>query len=171
MKPIFTMIVLAAALSAGSAAQAADAVGVTVTGAITGTTCGIRSDRLAFNLGNVERSSLPSSGSTSPLVTESLISSGCDATSVKITAAGTASPISSNLFAAEGGSFGVGIELFVGDTGTIATRLVPNNTTGVSVSPVANGGDYKFSARYHRVGSVLTRGDATASITLTLDYI
>ncbi len=172
MKPIFTMIVLAAALSAGSAAQAADVVGVTVTGAITGTTCSIRTTDLTFPLGNVERDTLPNNGSTSPLVVRHLVSNGCDATSVRITAAGTPAPSTASLFAVTGGATGVGVELFANDTGDLTGRLVPNSSTGVVVAPAVNNGQYTFSARYHRhVSAPLVRGDARSSATITLDYL
>ncbi len=172
MKFLLSVTSLGVALLAGSTAQAADVANFTFTGEIIGTTCSIRGNDLAFPLGSVERSTLPSNGSTSPLVVRALISNGCDATSVRITATGAVAPSTASLFAVTGGATGVGVELFANDTGVLTGRLVPNSSTGVVVSPAANGGDYKFSARYHRHVSVpLGRGQASSSATITLDYL
>jgi len=136
---------------------------------VTAPTCSLSTSSATFNMGTVITTAFTGgAGSHQPWVTDqSLISGGCNATTVSMTFAGTAAAAPyGNAFANAGGAKGVALELWQKS----GLQAIPNSTTPINFAPQGSGGKYTFSARYIQTASTVTAGSVSATVTVTVDY-
>ncbi|GGA34541.1 hypothetical protein GCM10010981_24450 [Dyella nitratireducens] len=98
---------------------------------------------------------------------QSLISGGCNASTVSMTFAGIAAVAPySNAFANQGTAKGVALELWQKN----GLQAIPNSSTPINFAPQGTGGKYTFSARYLQTASTVTAGTVNATVTVTVNY-
>ena len=132
-------------------------------------TCAFTTRGLAFALGKVDGRDLMVAGS-SPWVSQALVSTGCrHATEILMSFIAPADDHDTSLFKVTGTTpaTGVAVELRSDDPDT---QALPNSPAPLILRAVPDGHSYGFRARYRRVGSTLTPGEANASILVDVSY-
>lgn len=133
-------------------------------------TCSLSTSNATFDMGTLATTAFTGgAGSTLGWVADqSLISAGCNASTVAMTFAGTAAPAPySNAFANAGGTArGVALELWQKN----GAQAIPNSSTPINFVAQGAGGRYTFSARYLQTAPTVTAGTVNATATVTLNY-
>lgn len=140
----------------------AQTVNFNLTGTITPGVCRFTANDV--DLGTYASTFFTAVGTTTNFVDVPITSSGCDplVTSIHMRVTGTPDSDNTALFR---GVAGVGIEL---QRWAGAVPIVPAGTT-VDFSPVANGGTYRFQARFKRSATV-TAGAVSSPVTINVTY-
>ncbi len=131
-------------------------------------TCSLSTSSATFNMGTLATSTFTGgAGSTYPWVADqSLVSGGCNASTVSMTFAGTAAPAPyASAFANAGTAKGVAMQLWQAS----GAQAIPNGGA-INFAPQGAGGNYRFSARYIQTAPVVTTGSVSATATVTVNY-
>ncbi|QAU24790.1 hypothetical protein EO087_12995 [Dyella sp. M7H15-1] len=132
-------------------------------------TCSLSTSSATFNMGSVLTTAFTGGpGSHQEWVAnQSLVSGGCNASTVSMTFAGTAAGAPySNAFANAGTATGVALELWQ----AVGSQAIPNSSTPINFTPQGAGGRYTFQARYIQTASTVTAGSVNATVTVTVNY-
>lgn len=132
-------------------------------------TCAFTTRGLTFALGKVDGRDLMVAGS-SPWVSQALVSTGCrNATQILMSFVAQADDHDASLFKVTGATpaTGVAVELRSDEPDA---QAVPNSAAPLILPAVREGGSYGFRARYRRVGTTVTPGEANASIVVNVSY-
>ncbi|MFC3650401.1 fimbrial protein [Dyella humi] len=130
-------------------------------------TCTLATSSATFNMGTVAVSAFTGVGTVQPWVADqSLVSGGCNASTVTMTFAGTAAPAPYNsAFANSGTAQGIGLQLWQAS----GAQAIPNGGP-ITFAAQGAGGVYTFAARYIQTAPTVVGGSVSATVTVTLNY-
>ncbi|GLQ40881.1 hypothetical protein GCM10007902_07310 [Dyella nitratireducens] len=133
-------------------------------------TCSLSTASATFDMGTLPATSFTGGAGVAYPVwaqDQSLISGGCNASTVSMTFAGIAAAAPySNAFANQGTAKGVALELWQKN----GLQAIPNSSTPINFAPQGTGGKYTFSARYLQTAPTVTAGTVNATVTVTVNY-